>query len=104
MKCQQRYQFFLFPVLIFLFISNTSKADVFKSTLFSLNTIYLDRDYDDNGVKTKAKETDTDFRIMRVEKYWSYGGIYSISANDSSDAGRSSYGLSVVIILKKIFI
>jgi hypothetical protein len=91
---------FLMGLLIF---SNTTKADMFKSTLFSLNTIYLDRDYDDNGFKTKSKQTDTDFRIIRIEKYWSYGAIYSLSANDASDAGRSSYGLSLGYFSEKDF-
>ncbi|MEQ1723310.1 MAG: hypothetical protein ABL930_09035 [Pseudobdellovibrio sp.] len=76
---------------------------MFRSTVFSLNTIYLDRDYDDNGVKSKSKQTDTDFRIMRVEKNWAYGAIYSLSSNDSSDAGRTSYGLSAGYYSEKDF-
>ncbi len=91
---------FLFLILTF---SNVTKADMFKSTLFSLNTIYLDRDYDDNGTKTKTKETDTDFRLMRIEKYWAYGALYSMSANDASDAGRSSYGVSAGYYSEKDF-
>jgi hypothetical protein len=82
-------------ILIFaLAFSQLAHADMFKSTLFSLNTIYLDRDYDDNGVKTQAKQTDTDLRLMRIEKHWAYGLIYSLSSNDASDANRSSYGVS----------
>jgi hypothetical protein len=78
-------------------------ADIFKSTLFSLNTIYLDRDYDDNGAKSKSKETDTDLRLMRIEKYWAYGAIYSLSSNDSSDASRNSYGLTAGYYSEKDF-
>ncbi len=76
---------------------------MFKSTLFSLNTIYLDRDYDDSGVKSKSKQTDTDFRLTRIEKHWSYGAIYSMSANDSSSASRSSLGLSIGYFSEKDF-
>lgn len=93
---------YAFLVLCLLF-SSLSNADMFKSTIFSLNTIYLDRDYDDNGAKTTNKQTDTDFRVMRVEKYWSYGLIYSLSSNDSSDAGRASYGLSAGYYSQKDF-
>ncbi len=81
-------------LLIGLIFAQPARADIFKSTLFSLNTIYLDRDYDNNGVKSKSKETDTDLRLMRIEKNWAYGGIYSISSNDSSDSNRTSYGIS----------
>lgn len=76
---------------------------MFKSTLFQLNTIYLDRDYDDNGVKSKSKQTDTDFRIMRIEKYWAYGALYSLSSNDSSDASRTSVALSLGYYSEKDF-
>lgn len=76
---------------------------MFKSTVFSLNTIYLDRDYDNNGVKSQAKITDTDLRLIRIEKYWAYGGLYSISSNDASDANRSSYGLTVGYYSEKDF-
>ncbi len=86
-----------------LLLSHLAHADMFKSTLFSLNTIYVDRDYDDNGVKTKDKATDTDFRIQRIEKYWAYGLIYSLSANDSSSASRSSYGLTAGYYSEKDF-
>lgn len=88
--------FFKFIIIISnLLILNVAKADMFKSTLFSLNTIYLDRDYTDNGFKTQSKATDTDLRLMRIEKYWSYGAIYSLSSNDASDSSRTSLGLSV---------
>lgn len=90
-------------LIISLFFSPLAQAEMFKSTIFSLNTIYLDRDYDDNGVKSTDKQTDTDFRVMRVEKYWSYGLIYSLSSNDSSDAGRKSYGLSAGYYSQKDF-
>lgn len=73
---------------------NVAGADMFRSTLFSLNTIYLDRDYDDNGVKSQSKATDTDLRLMRIEKHWAYGGIYSLSSSDASDSSRTSIGLS----------
>ncbi len=89
--------------VILIIISNTSHADMFKSTLFSVNTIYLDRDYDDSGVKSKSKQTDTDFRLTRIEKHWSYGVIYSMSANDSSSASRSSYGISAGYFSEKDF-
>lgn len=86
-----------------LFGSQSAFADMFKSTLFSLNTIYLDRDYDDNGVRSKSKVTDTDIRLMRIEKYWAYGALYSMSSNDSSDANRTSYGLSLGYYSEKDF-
>ncbi|MBY0554491.1 hypothetical protein K2P97_08180 [bacterium] len=85
------------------FTASYAQADLFRSTLFQLNTIYLDRDYDDNGVQSKSKQTDTDFRIMRVEKYWAYGAIYSLSSNDSSDASRNSFGLSLGYYSEKDF-
>jgi hypothetical protein len=90
----------LFSSLCF---SQIAHADMFKSTLFSLNTIYLDREYDDNGVKSKLKQTDTDFRLTRIEKHWAYGAVYSLSANDSSSASRSSLGLSVGYFSEKDF-
>jgi len=94
--------------LIIIFVSTFfvvcfAQAEMFKSTLFQLNTIYIDRDYDDNGVKSKSKQTDTDFRIMRVEKHWAYGAIYSLSSNDSSDASRTNFGLSVGYYSEKDF-
>lgn len=79
--------------LTFLVV-NVAGADMFRSTLFSLNTIYLDRDYDDNGVKSQSKATDTDLRLMRIEKNWAYGGMYSLSSSDASDSSRTSLGLS----------
>lgn len=82
-------------VLLFVLLSTPLvHADMFRSTLFSLNTIYLDRDHDDNGVKTQSKQTDTDLRLIRIERYWAYGLIYSLSSNDASDANRSSYGVT----------
>lgn len=87
-----------------LFFSfSVTYADMFKSTLFSLNTIYLDRDYDNNGAQTKSKATDTDFRLMRIEKYWAYGGVYSLSSSDSSDSNRTSLGVSVGYFSEKDF-
>lgn len=80
-------------ILSFLVV-NVAVADMFRSTLFSLNTIYLDRDYDDNGIKSQSKATDTDLRLMRIEKNWAYGGIYSLSSSDASDSNRTSIGLS----------
>jgi hypothetical protein len=79
---------------VFFLISTIASADLSRSTLFSLNTIYLDREYVDNNVTTKNKITDTDLRLMRIEKKWAYGVIYSQSASDSSDASRTSYGVS----------
>lgn len=86
----------LIPVafLIALMSSFSAHADLSRSMIFAMNTIYIDRDYTENGVSFQSKQTDTDLRLMRVEKKWSYGAIFSQSANDSSDAGRSSYGLS----------
>lgn len=89
-------------LLVFL-VAGAAQADLSKSTVFSLNTIYIDRDYDDNGVKSKMKMTDTDFRLMRVEKGWAYGAIYSLSSNDSSDAQRNSAGLSLGYYSQKDF-
>ena len=86
-----------------LLMFSSAQADMFKSTLFSLNTIYVDRDYDDNGIQSNSKETDTDFRLTRVEKNWSYGVVYALSSNDSSIANRTSYGLSVGYFSDKDF-
>ncbi len=83
--------------------SQLSQADLFKSTLFSLNTIYLDRDYTDNGVSNQSKVTDTDLRLTRIEKYWAYGLVYSLSANDSSNANRTSTGISLGYYSEKDF-
>lgn len=86
-----------------VFTSVFAQADLSRTTVFSLNTIYIDRDYTDNGVNKKSKETDTDLRLMRVEKKWAYGAIYSQSANDSSSASRASTGLSVGYYSEKDF-
>ena len=83
--------------------ASTASADLYKSTLVSLNTIYVSRDYDDNGVKSTSKETDTDFRLTRIEKAWAYGLVYSLSSNDSSSSSRTSYGLSVGYFSEKDF-
>lgn len=83
--------------------SVVAKADLSRTTLFSLNTIYLDREYKDNGVTSKSKQTDTDLRLMRIEKKWAYGLIYSQSANDSSSASRTSTGLSLGYYSEKDF-
>jgi len=85
---------FLSAAFALLFCA-VAKADLSKTTLFSLNTMYIDRDYDDNGTKTHSKTNDTDLRVTRVDKQFSYGAIYSMNSNDSSDASRASYGLSV---------
>lgn len=87
-----KYIIYVLPVIFAVF---PARADLTKATVFGLNTIYMDRDYDDNGVESRSKATDTDLRLTRVEKNWGYGAIYSLSSNDSSDASRSSYGLSV---------
>lgn len=63
----------------------------------------MDRDYNDNGTIYQSKNTDTDFRIMRIERYWSYGAVYSISSNDASTSNRSSMGLSVAYFSEKDF-
>lgn len=76
---------------------------MFKSTLFSLNTIYIDRNYNNNGVVSTSKETDTDFRLTRIEKNWSYGLVYALSSNDSATSNRTSYGLSVGYFSDKDF-
>lgn len=93
-------------ILLFISLlasSLAARADLSRSTIFSLNTIYLDRDYNDNGVISKSKITDTDLRLTRVEKNWSYGAIYALSSNDSSNANRTSYGLSVGYYSEKDF-
>ncbi len=84
---------FQFLALVLLF-STVAQANVQNSLIFSLNTIYVNREYDDNGFKNQNKETDTDLRLIKIEKQWAYGGIYSLSSNDSSDSSRTSYGLS----------
>ena len=91
----------LFSLVIFT--TGLAQADLSRTTIFSLNTIYIDRDYTDNGVNTKSKQTDTDLRLMRVEKKWAYGLIYSQSANDSSSASRTSTGLSFGYYSEKDF-
>ena len=93
----------LFVFIGSLIYSYSTQADLFRSTLFSLNTIYLDRDYVDNGVKSQSKATDTDLRLMRIEKYWSYGAIYALSSSDASDSNRSSMGLSIGYYSEKDF-
>lgn len=93
----------LFVIFAVAFISIESHADLFKSTLVSLNTIYVSRDYNDNGVQWSSKETDTDFRLTRIEKNWSYGLVYALSSNDSSSSSRTSYGLSVGYFSEKDF-
>lgn len=90
-------------IVLSFFVVSIASADMFRSALFSLNTIYIDRDYDNNGVKTQAKATDTDLRLMRIEKYWSYGGIYSLSSSDASDSSRASVGLSAGYYSEKDF-
>ena len=86
-----------------LFVSLAAHADLFRSTLVQLNTIYLTRDYNDNGAIFQDKITDTDFRLIRVEKEWAYGLTYALSANDSSDAHRTSLGLTLGYYSEKDF-
>lgn len=93
----------VFLLIIVILAGLSARADLSRSTIFSLNTIYIDRDYDNNGVTSKSKQTDTDLRLTRVEKNWSYGAIYALSSNDSSDANRTSYGLSVGYYSEKDF-
>ena len=81
-------------LLVSTFMPTVASADLSRTTLFSLNTIYIDRDYTFANVSTHDKITDTDLRLMRIEKKWAYGVIYSQSASDSSDASRTSYGIS----------
>ena len=83
----------LFTILFFVF-QPKAQADLTNTVLFTLNTIYLDRDYTDNGVTSQAKTTDTDLRLGKVFKRYYAGAIYSQSSNDSSDSNRTSYGLS----------
>lgn len=87
----------------FIAFSVAAQADLFKSTIAQLNTIYLTRDYNNNGSSYQDKITDTDFRLIRVEKNWAYGIAYSLSANDSSDANRTSMGLAVGYYSEKDF-
>ena len=94
---------FIISLLLILSFNKVARAEMFKSTVFSLNTIYLDRDYDNNGTKSQSKVTDTDLRLIRIEKNWAYGGLYSMSSNDASDASRSSYGLTVGYYSEKDF-
>lgn len=81
--------------ILFILSGVIAKADLSKTTLFGLNTMYIDRDYDDNGTKYQTKTTDTELRVTRVDKQFGYGLIYSMSSNDSSDASRTSYGITL---------
>lgn len=72
----------------------SAHADLSNTVLFTINTIYLDRDYTDNGMTSQFKSTDTDIRLGKIFKSYYVGGIYSQSSNDSSDANRTSYGIS----------
>ena len=83
--------------------ASSANADMFKSTLVSLNTIYVSRDYNDNGVQSTSKQTDTDFRLTRIEKHWSYGVVYALSSHDSSSSSRTSLGLSAGYFSEKDF-
>ena len=85
------------------FASCLTQADLSKTLVFSLDTIYLDRDYTDNNVTSQSKITDTDLRLIRVDKKFGIGGIYSISSNDSSDSNRTSLGLSAGYYSEKDF-
>ena len=85
----------LFSATILFFMTlQPAHADLSNTVLFTLNTIYLDRDYSDNGVTTQAKSTDTDIRLGKIFKNYYAGAIYSQSSNDASDANRTSYGIS----------
>lgn len=86
-----------------LLLSGVAQADVSKSILFQLNTIYLTRDYTDTNGTYQDKITDTDFRLIKVEKQWAYGLSYSQSANDSSDANRTSFGVTLGYYSEKDF-
>lgn len=86
-----------------VFVCSVGHADMFRSTLFSFNTIYMDRDYNDNGTMSSEKITDTDLRLTRIERYWAYGVTYAQSANDSSNASRTSYGISVAYFSERDF-
>ncbi len=81
-------------MLLIALFGPQAHADLSNTYLFTLNTIYLDRDYSDNGLKFKYKTTDTDIRLGRVFRQAYAGIIYSQSANDSTNANRTSYGLS----------
>ncbi len=78
----------------FLLYAQFATADLSNTVLVTLNTIYIDRDYTDNGIKSQSKTTDTDIRFGKVFKQYYAGIIYSQSSNDSSDANRTAYGLS----------
>jgi hypothetical protein len=90
-------------LLALMTVTSAAHADLFKSTLFELNTIYLDRDYNDNGVTAQDKITDTDLRLMRIEKGWAYGATYALSANDSTDSNRTSLGATLGYYSEKDF-
>lgn len=80
--------------ILFVAIPQLAEADLSNTILFTLNTIYLDRDFNDNGIRGQEKTTDTDIRLGKVFKHYYAGAIYSQSSNDSSDASRTSYGIS----------
>ncbi len=84
----------LIATAVLLSLNSVARADLTDTVLVTLNTIYLNRDYTDNGVKSQAKSTDTDIRLGKVFKKYYAGIIYSQSANDSSDSNRTSYGIS----------
>lgn len=86
----------LFYILFSTFLLHVQfvSADLSNTVLVTLNTIYIDRDYSDNGIESQSKTTDTDIRFGKVFKKYYAGIIYSQSSNDSSDANRTSYGLS----------
>ena len=77
-----------------LIVSIEVKAELSKTTLLSLNMMMIDRTYTDRGVESKSKQTDMDIKVTRIEKQWSYGGIFSTNTNDPSQSNRTSYGLS----------
>jgi hypothetical protein len=85
----------LLPFVVSVLFAGTAQADLTKTTLFSVNAMYINRDYNDNGTELKSKETDMDLRVTRVEKSFSYGAIYATSSNDANQSNRTSYGLSV---------
>ena len=91
----------LTTVILFFVTIHPAHADLSNTVLFTINTIYLDRDYSENGITSQSKSTDTDIRLGKVFKSYYVGGIYSQSSNDSSDANRTSYGISTGFFSEK---
>ncbi len=89
-----KYLFLETLLVLTVFFGLKAHADLSNTYLFTLNTIYLDRNYSDNGTKFKYKTTDTDIRLGKVFRQAYAGIIYSQSANDSITSNRTSYGIS----------